>query len=626
MSRIKLRILRFLLCPRKFCNPIFCNHFRPNGTCVPSLLSDLSTAYVEQILQRFIDIRRVATSSNAFHPDPKYVWHCCCKKPSNLTSAIPCHSSSASPLHSFCPSDSMPSSQLSSTLAMLYPSFAVSDPPPCALLHAPLLGLLIRSPALALPLLFCHASAGSLLPALAHVFVSAARARTPSTRVSTLSRPYLRHLPCKSSTSSTEAVSSPALVVIYGSPLRKFRGPRVRCSPLRTARRCASTAPPRFIQTGSHPSTQLHIHNLSQYIRLHRVMSDVRRAAPGSKGSAGMGNSSCVSGRAVASPGRHQAGHHMGAHGGSGCAPEDNVPSAAASWRAQRTAPACLVANLDQQTGRWRPARSARHRARRNPSHLRRKSACLRSAASRSNGKHLGNTFEREKRLKTKTFTSPDSDVSFPGNKPVSQRSTPLTFQCDFCVSMIRREPTSDCSKEQNTACRGALGTSTRAVACALTSKPQPLLLLHSTGAVASTIKSRTHRRCRRHGQRIKVRSFSNVTVSLIVEVTVEKQRSAPQSAALELQGSGAPRAPATFNKFGNLLQATSPFPHSSRNQIGWYYGKDNNTHSMERAVEKQRGRPPSLRLLTHWTALRRKSRKKKNTSTRQRRTVLWEP
>ena len=210
------------------------------------------------------------------------------------------------------------------------------------------------------------------------------------------------------------------------------------------------------------------------------------------------------------------SGHHMAAHGGSGCAPEDHVPSAAASWRAQRTATACLVANSDQQTGRWRPARSARHRARRNPSHLRRKSACWRSAASRGNGKHLGNTFEREKRLKTKTFTSPDSDVTFPGNKPVSQRSPQLTFQCDFCVSMIRREPTSDCSKEQNTACRGALGTSTRAVACALTSKPQPLLLLHSTGAVASTIKSRNHRRCRRHGQRIKVRSFSNVTVSLI--------------------------------------------------------------------------------------------------------------
>ena len=65
-----------------------------------------------------------------------------------------------------------------------------------------------------------------------------------------------------------------------------------------------------------------------------------------------------------------------------------------------------------------------------------------------------------------------------------------------------------------------------------------------------------------------KNRSFSSVTVSLMVEVTVEKQRSAPGSAALELQGSGAPGAPTTFNGFGNPLQAASPFPRSSRNQI----------------------------------------------------------
>ena len=38
--------------------------------------------------------------------------------------------------------------------------------------------------------------------------------------------------------------------------------------------------------------------------------------------------------------------------------------------------------------------------------------------------------------------------------------------------------------------CRWAVGTSTRAVACASTSKPQPLLILNSTGAVASTVKS----------------------------------------------------------------------------------------------------------------------------------------
>ena len=35
-----------------------------------------------------------------------------------------------------------------------------------------------------------------------------------------------------------------------------------------------------------------------------------------------------------------------------------------------RTAAACVVANSDQQTGRWRPARSARRRAIRNPDQL----------------------------------------------------------------------------------------------------------------------------------------------------------------------------------------------------------------------------------------------------------------
>ena len=65
-----------------------------------------------------------------------------------------------------------------------------------------------------------------------------------------------------------------------------------------------------------------------------------------------------------------------------------------------------------------------------------------------------------------------------------------------------------------------------------------------------------------------KIVSFSSATGSLIVEVTVEKQRSAPGSATLELQGSGATRTTATFNSFGSPLQATSLFPPSSRNQI----------------------------------------------------------
>ena len=98
--------------------------------------------------------------------------------------------------------------------------------------------------------------------------------------------------------------------------------------------------------------------------------------------------------------------------------------------------------------------------------------------------------------------------------------------------------------------------------------------------ATAPSPPSRTHRPCRGlhgqnshihpcrclHGQK-KNRSTSSVTVSLIVEETVQKQRSAPGSAALELQRSSA-GAPATFNSFGSPLQATLSFPPSNRNQI----------------------------------------------------------
>ena len=47
---------------------------------------------------------------------------------------------------------------------------------------------------------------------------------------------------------------------------------------------------------------------------------------------------------------------------------------------------ACLVANSDQQTGRWRPVRPARHRARRMPDPPTKKIVCWRSPASRSSG------------------------------------------------------------------------------------------------------------------------------------------------------------------------------------------------------------------------------------------------
>ena len=59
--------------------------------------------------------------------------------------------------------------------------------------------------------------------------------------------------------------------------------------------------------------------------------------------------------------------------------------------------------------------------------------------------------------------------------------------------------------------CRGAVGTSTRAVACALTSKPQPLLILHSTSAVAGTVKNN------------KVCSFSSVSGTAKIRYTKRK-------------------------------------------------------------------------------------------------------
>ena len=61
----------------------------------------------------------------------------------------------------------------------------------------------------------------------------------------------------------------------------------------------------------------------------------------------------------------------------------------------------------------------------------------------------------------------PDSEVFF-------------SFQCDeFCASMIAREPTVHKNKTEH--CRGAVGTSTRAVACVFVEQATALLCTHST-------------------------------------------------------------------------------------------------------------------------------------------------
>ena len=72
----------------------------------------------------------------------------------------------------------------------------------------------------------------------------------------------------------------------------------------------------------------------------------------------GQGGLAGVDARAMACPAA-VSGYRAGAPGGGGCAPEEHVPSAAANWGVRRTAAVLLVANSDQQTGRWRPARSA---------------------------------------------------------------------------------------------------------------------------------------------------------------------------------------------------------------------------------------------------------------------------
>ena len=157
------------------------------------------------------------------------------------------------------------------------------------------------------------------------------------------------------------------------------------------------------------------------------------------------------------------------------------------------------------------------------------------------------------------------------GNIPVSS----LTFLLDFCVSTTGRETTSTCSKQKKKTqhCCGTVGTSTRAIACALASKPQPLLLLH--GNTSSTFK-KSHTSTR-HGQKTN-RSFSSVAVSLIEEVTVEKQRSAPGYAALELQGSGAEHLQRSIAS-GTLCKRLHRFRTAAAIKLSVCNGKSSKAH-----------------------------------------------
>ena len=66
------------------------------------------------------------------------------------------------------------------------------------------------------------------------------------------------------------------------------------------------------------------------------------------------------------------------------------------------------------------------------------------------------------------------------------------------------------------------------------------------------------------------------------------QQHSAPGSAAQELRVSGAPGASATSNSFGNPLQATSPLPHSSRNQFACLQRK-NQQHTPNGTKEQRK-------------------------------------
>ena len=157
----------------------------------------------------------------------------------------------------------------------------------------------------------------------------------------------------------------------------------------------------------------------------------------------------------------------------------------------------------------------------------------------------------------------PDSDVVL-FQQETSLSHDGLRRSCSFEISVSRRqeerETTSSSSKEKDQQhCRGAVDTSTRAVACALTSKPQPLLLLHVALHSARVARPSV----------LSPASFKSHQLLLIDRGgNLASNTLHPGSAAQELRGSGAPGAPATFKGFGNPSQATSPLPHSSRNQI----------------------------------------------------------
>ena len=85
---------------------------------------------------------------------------------------------------------------------------------------------------------------------------------------------------------------------------------------------------------------------------------------------------------------------------------------------------------------------------------------------------------------------------------------------------------------------------------------------------------------CRLFGE--KNRSLSSVTVSSIVEVTVDRQRSAPGSAALELQRSNAPgaRVKTTLHKccVSNMRRASTEQQGVMEKLISAHYTVESNT------------------------------------------------
>ena len=154
--------------------------------------------------------------------------------------------------------------------------------------------------------------------------------------------------------------------------------------------------------------------------------------------------SSCVSGRAMVSPGCHQPRRCKQTPCGSSwwCAPEEDVPELLPAGASGGPPPPVW---WPTQTNRAMAARSARMSSSEEESRsTEEEERLLTERCIEMQWKNnVGNTFLSVERQKTNTFTGSDSDVS--------RRSTPLTFQCDFCVSMKGKEPTSDCSKEHNT-------------------------------------------------------------------------------------------------------------------------------------------------------------------------------